>query len=153
MDILPFLEGDLSTLPWIPSVFVLGTGVFRQRNLSVSTGTMRRGGLKPGTGKKNMSIIYVLILIIFLRPCREPDGEEGGDRVPPSELDEYRRHHHIRFPCCLCPMASAEPDAYTEASIFLVTTGRLAGEYVASCPTGKCKYWGKLFLLVSSLSI
>lgn len=32
----------------------------------------------------------------------------------------------------------------TEAAIFLVTTGRLAGEYVAACAQSKCRYWGKL---------
>lgn len=72
----------------------------------------------------------------------DADGE-GGARVPPSELDEYRRQHDFKYPSCLCAMESLDPDAYTEAVVFLVTTGRLAGEYVAACATGKCKYWSE----------
>lgn len=145
MAIPRFTEGDLSTLLQIHLVYALGIAVYRPRKVYVFIGTMRRKGLRSGIGTYYFPLSFS-VLIIILRPCREPVGEEGGERVPPSELDEYCRHHDIRFPCCLCAMASGDPSMYTESSVFLVTSSQLSGEYIASCSTGTCKYWGKSYL-------
>ncbi|KAJ7437911.1 hypothetical protein B0H11DRAFT_2359297 [Mycena galericulata] len=73
-----------------------------------------------------------------LRPFEWP--VENGARVPPSEFDEYRRTHKFTFPCCLCALHDPT-NTITESAVFLVTSGTLAGQYVAACANGVCKYW------------
>lgn len=68
----------------------------------------------------------------------------NGRRVPPSELNALRLTHDFRGPGCLCASKTLDPNCVTEAAIFLVTTGRLAGEYAAACAQSECKYWGAL---------
>ncbi|KAF8166527.1 hypothetical protein BJ912DRAFT_934495 [Pholiota molesta] len=65
----------------------------------------------------------------------------NGQRVPPSELNALRLTHKFHAPCCLCASLSLDPEHVTEAAIFLITTGRLAGEYAAACSQRRCKYW------------
>lgn len=69
---------------------------------------------------------------------------DGRARVVPSALREYRRSHEFRGPCCLCPLAipSSEAAVYTEAAIFIATSGPLAGHYVAQCAKDRCEYLG-----------
>ena len=68
---------------------------------------------------------------------------EDGERVTPSNLLAYRLSHDFLGPCCLCASLSFDVSAYTEASIFLATSGMSRGKYVAACATGQCRYWGK----------
>ena len=70
---------------------------------------------------------------------------EAGERVTPSNLIEYRRSYEFKGPSCLCASLDADENAYTEASIFVATSGPDAGKYVAACATGLCRYWGKSF--------
>ncbi|KAF8166192.1 hypothetical protein BJ912DRAFT_934680 [Pholiota molesta] len=65
----------------------------------------------------------------------------NGQRVPPSDLNGLRLTHVFRGPSCLCSMQTSDPNCVTEAAIFLITTGRLAGEYAAACAQSKCKFW------------
>jgi hypothetical protein len=73
---------------------------------------------------------------------------EAGERVTPSDLHEYRASHEFQGPCCLCASELSQglnaETAYTEASIFVPAEGKFAGEYVAACAQGDCRYWGKL---------
>ena len=45
--------------------------------------------------------------------------------------------------CCLCPLAYPNGPGFVEAAMYMVPTGHLMGEYVASCATGGCDYFGK----------
>jgi hypothetical protein len=80
---------------------------------------------------------------------------EGGERVTPSNLLDYRRSHELQGPCCLCASLSPDESAYTEASIFLAKSGPSAGGYVAACATGQCRYWGnyKFPLMIVYISL
>ncbi|KAJ7676898.1 hypothetical protein DFH06DRAFT_1428792 [Mycena polygramma] len=62
-------------------------------------------------------------------------------RVTPSDLSDYRRTHQFRFPCCLCSVHEMDPNHFTEAVVFMVTSGPLSGEFVAACARGVCRYW------------
>ncbi|KAG6818896.1 hypothetical protein H0H93_000514 [Arthromyces matolae] len=64
-----------------------------------------------------------------------------GIRVPPSELQDTFQKYDVRGPGCLCSLQDTNPHAFTEAAIFFVTSGRLRGEYVATCANRQCKYW------------
>ena len=86
--------------------------------------------------------------LIFDRPVNV-----DGERVPPSELSDYRLSHWFRGPCCICPANSSsarERSRFTEAAILLVADGRLAGQYVVSCARGRCGYVGEFQLVLSS---
>ncbi|KAF6756507.1 hypothetical protein DFP72DRAFT_1066854 [Ephemerocybe angulata] len=79
-----------------------------------------------------------------------PAFGETGERVPPDALEEYRRKHHFKAPCCLCAIVEEE---YTEATIGVVESLPMPhadpdrnrpimhGEYVASCAKGECGYF------------
>jgi hypothetical protein len=64
-------------------------------------------------------------------------------RVPPSDLCNYRSSHRMLGPCCLCPLADQHGPDFVEAAIYVVPRGMLSGEYVASCASEKCSYFGK----------
>ncbi|KAJ7257623.1 hypothetical protein C8J57DRAFT_1234771 [Mycena rebaudengoi] len=64
-----------------------------------------------------------------------------GQRVPPSELRDYRVTHEFRYPNCLCSVHELDPNHVTESAVFMVNSGRLGGQYVAACALGICKYW------------
>ncbi|KAK7016540.1 hypothetical protein R3P38DRAFT_3184960 [Favolaschia claudopus] len=76
-------------------------------------------------------------------PLHDPWGTpvEGGRRIPPSDLAEYRRTRIFHNPRCLCSLHELDSAHFVESVIFLVTSGALAGEYVAGCAEGVCKYW------------
>ncbi|KAF6742417.1 hypothetical protein DFP72DRAFT_1081954 [Ephemerocybe angulata] len=81
-------------------------------------------------------------------PC---DDGAGGARIPPHGLQDHRRTHWFRAPCCLCAYLDGED--YTECSIGIVETlpmpdqdpdrNRVVmnGEYVATCATDRCGYF------------
>jgi hypothetical protein len=50
-------------------------------------------------------------------------------------------------PCCLCPLVDQNGPDFVEAAIYVVSTGALSGEYVASCALEKCGYFGRSFEL------
>ena len=76
--------------------------------------------------------------------CSEGPVTDTGERVPPSDLLEYRRTHYFRGPCCVCAsLDSSDTPVYTEASIFVAIVGPCIGKYVAACATGQCRYWGE----------
>ncbi|KAH6913009.1 hypothetical protein BKA70DRAFT_1422552 [Coprinopsis sp. MPI-PUGE-AT-0042] len=66
-------------------------------------------------------------------------------RVPPGELEEYRRCHNISNPCCLC--AYINDSTYTETRIGVVGVSkegednkRTSGAYIAECAKQICGY-------------
>ena len=86
--------------------------------------------------------LLILINNIFLRPSTKEA------RVHPSELRNHRLSHRVLGPCCLCPLADQYAPDFMEAAIYVVSTGTLSGEYVASCARSKCDYFGKPFELL-----
>ncbi|KAH6905105.1 hypothetical protein BKA70DRAFT_1431191 [Coprinopsis sp. MPI-PUGE-AT-0042] len=74
-----------------------------------------------------------------------PSDPTTGTRIPPSELESYRRTHHFLSPCCLC--AAELDEDYIEARIGLVHVPSAAhgsfmnGEYVAECALRRCGYF------------
>lgn len=79
----------------------------------------------------------------LLRPCDPVTAE----LIPPSELEEHCRTHLVRPPCCLCPVETSGK-GYTPSRISIVevigpnSTSVLNGEYVASCASNRCGYFG-----------
>lgn len=65
-------------------------------------------------------------------------------RIPPSELPAYRESHRILGPCCLCPLANPDAPDFVESAIYEATTGEHRGEWVASCASETCDYFGEL---------
>ncbi|KIJ69918.1 hypothetical protein HYDPIDRAFT_104581 [Hydnomerulius pinastri MD-312] len=65
---------------------------------------------------------------------------EDGVRVTPDGLVGHRQTHHFLGPGCLCSSQSID-GTFTEALIFMVTTGQHAGKWVAACAMHRCKYW------------
>ncbi|KAH6905058.1 hypothetical protein BKA70DRAFT_1226253 [Coprinopsis sp. MPI-PUGE-AT-0042] len=56
-------------------------------------------------------------------------------RVPPSDLEGYRRKHELKAPCCLCALMDDLP--YTESRIGLAgTESSRTGAYIADLPRG-----------------
>jgi hypothetical protein len=66
-----------------------------------------------------------------------------GAWVPPSDINNHRLSHKFLGPGCLCPLKDSTQPAFTEAAVFMVTKGRFAGKYVASCVQESCGYFGK----------
>ena len=82
--------------------------------------------------------------LLYRRPC-DPDSK---NRVPPSELEAFRRTHKLIGPSCLC--AFLDGSDYTETRIGVVETasgyhGRdrfnVHGEYIAICAKQRCGYY------------
>ncbi|THH09488.1 hypothetical protein EW146_g8670 [Bondarzewia mesenterica] len=70
---------------------------------------------------------------------------EGNARVTLSALRDYRLLHRFLGPCCLCPLFAPEGQrAFTEAAIFMLTSGSRTGQYVAQCAQDECGY--KVFM-------
>lgn len=65
-------------------------------------------------------------------------------RIHPSELRTYRLSHRMLGPCCLCPLVDQNGPDFVESAMYVVSTGALSGEYVASCALRNCDYFGKL---------
>ena len=79
------------------------------------------------------------------RPC----DPQSGELIAPSQLEDHCRTHLVRPPCCLCPIATGK--GYSSSRISIVqasqpdsdgSTSILNGEYVASCASGRCGYFG-----------
>ncbi|TEB22935.1 hypothetical protein FA13DRAFT_1798511 [Coprinellus micaceus] len=77
-------------------------------------------------------------------PCH-PDTER---RIPPGDLESFRRTHRFRAPSCLCALLDGA--VYTESRIGIVETvtsdtfrnqSVLNGEYVATCAEQRCGYF------------
>ena len=68
---------------------------------------------------------------------------QHGERVTPSDFEAYCLSHQILGPCCLCPFQDRDLCNYKESPVYMVGYGRYAGEYVAACADGSCKYFGK----------
>ncbi|TEB34013.1 hypothetical protein FA13DRAFT_1789204 [Coprinellus micaceus] len=77
-------------------------------------------------------------------PCN-PNSEM---RIPPCDLESFRRTNRFRAPSCLC--AFIEGTVYTESRIGIVETvtddtfrnqSVLNGEYVATCAKQRCGYF------------
>ncbi|KIK74873.1 hypothetical protein PAXRUDRAFT_174432 [Paxillus rubicundulus Ve08.2h10] len=65
---------------------------------------------------------------------------ESGERVAPDALISHRQTHCFTGPGCLCSKQSID-GIFTEVLIFMVATGCYAGQWVAACAAGRCKYW------------
>lgn len=65
-----------------------------------------------------------------------------GERVTPSDLRDHRLSNRFLGPCCVCPIIAEGQPAFTEAAIFVVLSGRFAGEYVTECAQNRCGYFG-----------
>jgi hypothetical protein len=81
------------------------------------------------------------LLIIECVLCRPLN--DAGQRVPPSELCSHRLSHRFLGPCCLCPVTMEGEITFTEAAIFMATSGHCTGHYIARCARGNCGYFGK----------
>ncbi|KAF6751821.1 hypothetical protein DFP72DRAFT_1070857 [Ephemerocybe angulata] len=86
-----------------------------------------------------------------LAPWYWPGDRATGRHLPPDELQDHRRTHKFRAPCCLCSLLDDVP--YVEAEIAVVESLPLPhadreqnrtvmhGEYVAACATNRCGYF------------
>jgi hypothetical protein len=85
----------------------------------------------------------------MLTPSYDPDScrptNDAGERVPPSELGDHRLSHRFLGPCCICPILTNGEVTFTEAAIFMETSGRRAGQYLARCARDSCGYLSKPF--------
>lgn len=68
---------------------------------------------------------------------------EDGERVTPSDLEDYRITHKFKAPSCLCG-CKANNASYTESAIYIDRDGPYPGEYVAGCASDSCDYLSKL---------
>lgn len=75
--------------------------------------------------------------------CR-PVSLREGDRVVPSSLRKHRLTNRFLGPCCLCPLLERNgPPVFTEAAMYLATSGPFHGQYIARCAHGVCGYIGQ----------
>ncbi|KAF8220453.1 hypothetical protein L208DRAFT_1333684 [Tricholoma matsutake] len=66
-------------------------------------------------------------------------------RVAPGALREHREHYQFLGPSCLCLLLQqvSEDPVFTEAAIYMLVVGCYAGEYIAECANGQCRYIGQ----------
>jgi hypothetical protein len=82
-----------------------------------------------------------------------PSDYDTGERIAPSDLEDHRRTHHFKAPCCLC--ATSMDQGYVESKIGLVLVApgapstQVNGEYVAQCAKNTCGYFGMFGLEIS----
>ncbi|KAH6876482.1 hypothetical protein BKA70DRAFT_1448754 [Coprinopsis sp. MPI-PUGE-AT-0042] len=70
----------------------------------------------------------------------QEDASLENARVAPSDLDEYRRVHKLKAPCCLC--ALMDDVSYTESFIGLADAkSSRTGTYIAECAENRCGYY------------
>jgi hypothetical protein len=62
----------------------------------------------------------------------------------PWDLRDLRETNQFVGPNCMCSIL-ARRGKIVEAAIFMATSGRYAGFYVAQCAKGECGYFGELF--------
>ncbi|KAF8227639.1 hypothetical protein L208DRAFT_1295670 [Tricholoma matsutake] len=60
-------------------------------------------------------------------------------------LCEHPEHYQFLGPSCLCLLLQqvSEDPVFTEAAIYILVFGCYAGEYVAECANGRCRYIGQ----------
>ncbi|KIK75042.1 hypothetical protein PAXRUDRAFT_173980, partial [Paxillus rubicundulus Ve08.2h10] len=58
-----------------------------------------------------------------------------------DSLTGHCQTHKFIGPGCLCSSQSTDATVFTEALIFMVSTGQHSGQWVAACATRICKYW------------
>jgi hypothetical protein len=76
--------------------------------------------------------------VAFIRPML------GSKWVVPCDLRAHRLTHNFQGPCCLCPIFDMSLHRkYTEAAMFIATSGTNCGRYVVACATGSCGYIGQ----------
>ncbi|KAF8234352.1 hypothetical protein L208DRAFT_1550076 [Tricholoma matsutake] len=65
--------------------------------------------------------------------------------VVPGALHEHHEHYQFLGPSCLCPLLQqvSKAPVFTEAAIYILVFGRYAGEYIAECANGRCRYIGQ----------
>ncbi|KAI0705633.1 hypothetical protein C8Q76DRAFT_801372 [Earliella scabrosa] len=73
--------------------------------------------------------------------CIDRPIKNSGERVTPDELVMYRATHAMLGPGCLCGKKIVHPDAFVEACIFCVQSGKLSGLWVAACARKACSYF------------
>ena len=96
-----------------------------------------------GVGESPILMQHVA-LSQYIVLCPRPITE-GGERVAPSDLSEYRLAHNFLGPSCLCAADTGDRTAYVEAAIFVPLTGEFTGEYIATCASDSCGYWSEFF--------
>jgi len=77
-----------------------------------------------------------MLLSAFSRPVTK-----DGKRVAPEDLEQYRKAHCFKLPCCLCAR-NENAGIYTEAAIYIPIWGPSSGKYVAGCARKICGYFG-----------
>jgi hypothetical protein len=61
----------------------------------------------------------------------------GQQQVTPDALQEHRQSHQFLGPCCLCPLFEPKGRViFTEAVIYIMTSGQFSGEYIAQYAKG-----------------
>lgn len=90
----------------------------------------------------------IIVCSLFLFHFHRPVNEERN-RVAPDDLQDHRKSHKFRGPCCLCPTDSIDA-VYTESAIFMATGGVFSGKHLAACSTGQCGYISKLNIQLSN---
>jgi hypothetical protein len=146
----PSGNGLVPTEPSTPESPTLQTQGYRRRLRRQRSARFVHAVLHYDQVKRDLAPWYWCVVFNCSRFCLVSHAAyrpvtETGERVPPSDLLEYRRTHDFRGPCCLCASldSSTLSTAYTEASIFVAIVGPCIGKYVAACATGQCRYWGK----------
>ena len=89
-----------------------------------------------GTGKSNLLDHFAPALMSLFLP--RPIAS-SGERVPPSDFDDYRASRKFTAPSCHC----AQSGPATESAIYVAVEGEFWGEYVAGCAADRCGYLGK----------
>lgn len=82
------------------------------------------------------------------RHCR-PMSSRTHQRVTPWELSTHRLTHSCLNPGCICPARDPNQSRkFTESAIYKVRAGNpFEGEWVASCATDNCGYFGEFISL------
>ena len=71
---------------------------------------------------------------------------DQGRRITPSDLAAHRLSHQFLGPRCLCMLANYPHGGHKETATVVLTRGPYVGEYVARCATGRCGYFGELYI-------
>jgi hypothetical protein len=95
----------------------------------------------------HLTVIYYCLIPFLHRPV-----SEEINRITPDGLQDYRKSHKFRGPCCLCPTDSIDA-VYTESAIFMATGGNFSGKYLAACATGRCGYISESISIYNYLNV
>ena len=64
-------------------------------------------------------------------------------RKHPDMFRALRETTRMLGPCCLCPLLDKNGPDYVKAMMYMATVGPYTGQYVISCASDKCGYFGK----------